>query len=423
VSNPGGATVTISGNGVAPAGTLAFSSAGYSVSQTAGTVSLSVSRTGGSGGAVTVNYSTSDGSAVAGPDFKATNGTLSWASGDSAPKSISVPLTASPLFSGTKSFTVVLSTSGGGASLGSPTSASVSIVGGASAAVGSLKLSSATYTVNQTSGSVTIYVGRTGGSSGAVSVDYQTNNGSAASGTNYTAASGTLNWAGGDASTKTIAVPINQTPFTGTKTFTISLSGPTGGASLSTPSSGTISISGSGVATPPPPANGASWVYYQGKFDWAGDWNSIPMDYSYGSAGVNGGGPVIEMPGSQQYQYWLPYPQHNFNGPASNGTNFSTVGFTKFTIAFKPSQAGLQAQMNFYVASGATDDIVFGNVVMITQAKYGPAVMTAGEWNVYTVPLTDFGLAANGQWIYKFIVQQQGNTPQTVLIDQVGFLP
>jgi hypothetical protein len=76
--------------------------------------------------------------------------------------------------------------------------------------------------------------------------------------------------------------------------------------------------------------------------------------------------------------------------------------------------------MQFYVGNGNVDDVPVGNVVSLQ--NYGPAVMVPGEWNVYIIPLTDFGLT-NGQWIYKFIFQQQGVTPQTVLLDQVGFLP
>jgi hypothetical protein len=159
-------------------------------------------------------------------------------------------------------------------------------------------------------------------------------------------------------------------------------------------------------------------VFQNGKFDWQGDWNSVPFDYAQAGAGVSGPGPVIGMPGNEANEYWLPYPPMNSGGPASNGVNFNLSGFTHFTIAIKPSQAGALAQMQFFQASGATDDIPFGNMLNISQGKYGPATMVAGQWNVYTVPLADFGVSG---WIYKFIIQQQGVTPQSWEIDQVGF--
>lgn len=51
---------------------------------------ISVNRSGGSTGAVSVNYATSDGTAIAGTDYNATSGTLNWADGDMAPKSFTV---------------------------------------------------------------------------------------------------------------------------------------------------------------------------------------------------------------------------------------------------------------------------------------------------------------------------------------------
>ena len=64
-----------------------------------------------------------------------------------------------------------------------------------------LAFSSATYTTNQAFGTATITVSRTQSSAGPVSVHYATSNGSALAGTDYTATSGTLNFADGQTST------------------------------------------------------------------------------------------------------------------------------------------------------------------------------------------------------------------------------
>ncbi len=53
---------------------------------------LEVSRTDGSTGPVTVDYATADGTAQAGVDYMPPTGTLSWEDGDTAPKTIMVPL-------------------------------------------------------------------------------------------------------------------------------------------------------------------------------------------------------------------------------------------------------------------------------------------------------------------------------------------
>ena len=115
---------------------------------------------------------------------------------------------------------------------------------GAGTSAGTLSVAQASYSVMQTSGSVAVKVSRTGGSTGAVSVSYATANGTAVAGTQYTASSGTLNWASGDAADTTVTVPVSATAFSGSKTFTLALSAPSGGATLGTPAA-TVSIIGS----------------------------------------------------------------------------------------------------------------------------------------------------------------------------------
>lgn len=110
-------------------------------------------------------------------------------------------------------------------------------------------LAAATLSVSQSAGSVAVSVNRTGGTTGAVSVKYATSNGTAAAGSDYTAAAGTLNWATGDAAAKTFSVIVsNTTLFAGNKTFDVTLSGVTGGATLAT-ASAVVTIDGSKAST------------------------------------------------------------------------------------------------------------------------------------------------------------------------------
>jgi hypothetical protein len=57
---------------------LQFSSATYSVTETQGTATITVTRTGGFGTTVSVHYATSNGTATAGPDYTAVSGTLTF---------------------------------------------------------------------------------------------------------------------------------------------------------------------------------------------------------------------------------------------------------------------------------------------------------------------------------------------------------
>ncbi len=226
---------------------LSFADANYSVNQSVGLVTLSVQRSGPATGEVQVSYSSADGTALAGTDYTATSGALEWAANDSQPKTISVPISTSIPFVGNKQFTVTLNDPTDGATIASPSSATVTISGAASAPVGSLLLSESIYQVIQSAGAVTVTVNRTGGTAGAVSVAYATANGTAVAGTEFTAVSGTLEWADGDATSKSFSVNIsNVTPFSGSKSFSVTLSDPSGGSTLNNPSSATVSITGSG---------------------------------------------------------------------------------------------------------------------------------------------------------------------------------
>ena len=90
------------------AGTLFFNSSLVTASENT-TAVFTVNRVGGSTGTVSVNYATSDGTANAGSDYTATSGTLTWASGDTAPKTISVPVAADFVLDNGETMMVTLS--------------------------------------------------------------------------------------------------------------------------------------------------------------------------------------------------------------------------------------------------------------------------------------------------------------------------
>ena len=83
-------------------------------------------------------------------------------------------------------------------------------------------------------------------------MDFTTANGTAIAGTDYTSRTGTLAWASGDTSAKTISLPIsNTTPNSSDKAFTIELSGPTNTLTLGTPATATINITAGTPAVAP----------------------------------------------------------------------------------------------------------------------------------------------------------------------------
>jgi len=111
---------------------------------------------------------------------------------------------------------------------------------------GGLGFESPTYTVDEDAGTVTITVTRTGGDEGTVTVNYATTDGSATAPADYTETSGTLTFGPG-VTEQTFTVPIVQDlQPESDETFTITLSGPTGGATLINATT-TVAITGSAI--------------------------------------------------------------------------------------------------------------------------------------------------------------------------------
>ncbi|HVT59691.1 MAG TPA: Calx-beta domain-containing protein [Thermoanaerobaculia bacterium] len=235
-------------------GTLGFSSSSFSVPENGGHATIFVGRSGGSSGMVSVSYATNDGSAVAGTHYMAASGSLSWAGGDSSQKSFSVPVLDDGVNDSTHTVNLTLSSPGGGATLGQSTAAlAITDTDSPPAPSGTIQFSSAAYSVAENAGSVTITVTRKGGSSGMVGVHYATSDGTGVAGTHYTAASGTLSWGDGDSAAKTFPVPVlDDGVADGNHTVNLTLSAPTGGASLGAPSAAVLTVTNTdGAGTPP----------------------------------------------------------------------------------------------------------------------------------------------------------------------------
>jgi YD repeat-containing protein len=108
---------------------------------------------------------------------------------------------------------------------------------------GTLQFTTATpAAISEAAGTFTINVTRTGLTSGAVGVSYATTSGTAGT-ADFTAKSGTLSWADGDSSAKTISISItNDAVVEQAETFGIVLSSATGGAVLGSVNQATATI-------------------------------------------------------------------------------------------------------------------------------------------------------------------------------------
>jgi hypothetical protein len=244
---PATGTITIADDD--PAGMIDFKSLHYDVDETDGQAIVTVERLGGIGGAVSVDYQTSDGSATAGADYAARNGTLNWAAGDSADKTFTVPVKWDGRAEGTESINLALTNPGGGADEGPKTAAVVRI--GDDGASGQLTLSSTAYKVGEADGVVTINTRRSGGSlGGPVTVRYATSNGTATAGSDYAAANGTLTFGPGEAAKSFTVHVTSDSAHEPNETFQVTLSNAGGGASLGSPAGATVTIADDDVVSP-----------------------------------------------------------------------------------------------------------------------------------------------------------------------------
>jgi hypothetical protein len=134
-SAPAGGVLTpgAANSGGSAGGVIQIENATYSTSETgAPTLTINVTRTGGTG-AVGVSYSVDGGTAERNIDYEyalitpSPTGPLTWANGDFAPKTISVPIRNDMLNEGSETFNVVLSNPTGNAVVGGINQAVVTI--------------------------------------------------------------------------------------------------------------------------------------------------------------------------------------------------------------------------------------------------------------------------------------------------------
>ncbi len=236
---PATATLTIRAND--KHGYLSFTKPSYEVDEDVGTASIPVQRTDGSFGVVSVQCNTANGTAYAGQDYTTTTDTLTWADGDSAPKTCTIPITNDTIEEGNETINLSLTNFTGGAHEGSPITATLTIL--ANDQRGYLSFTTSSYSVNENAGTASIAVRRTGGSFGAVGVDCSTANGTATAGQDYTDTEVTLTWAHGDTTNKFCTIPIiDDNTEEGNETIILSLANFTGGAHPGSPTNATLTI-------------------------------------------------------------------------------------------------------------------------------------------------------------------------------------
>jgi len=205
------------------------------VSETAGTVTVTVTRSGDLSSQNTIEYTTNEigtgGTATAGSDFiqptfngRTNTGQVVFGPGEST-KSFTIQIGNDQLTESNETFAIGLQNPGSG-SLGAPRTVLVTIVDDDSPAT--IAMADVVLSVAESSPTATITLLRSGPVNQAATVSFTTSSGSALAGSDYTTTSGTVTFAAGQAS-QTVSVPIvNDTTPENDETFTVTLSNPTG---------------------------------------------------------------------------------------------------------------------------------------------------------------------------------------------------
>ena len=277
----------------------------------------------------------------------------------------------------------------------------------ATGATGSLQLSVSTFAVIEDIGQMIVTVQRVGGSNGSVSVEFATADGTAIAGQDYTATTGTLNFANGETS-KSFAVPILDDATTEPdETFTVLLKNPSTLEALGTPNSVIFTLQDKStvpslfIVLNSAVLEGDTGTTANARFDVRlSAATGRPVSVNFATANINAnGGAACGTPGVD-YE-------------AKSGT-ISFQGTTSITVPIRvcgDSSAEANEQFSFTLSSPVNATILLGNalgaiinddVIQLLLEESGPGVNQAAAldslffvrdpFGVVTVP----DLFANG---------------------------
>ncbi|NQT73899.1 MAG: hypothetical protein HQ553_14215 [Chloroflexi bacterium] len=322
LGTPSTATLTILDD---DAPDVVFSSVTYNVAEGTPTATITTILSGTSAATITVNYVTSDGTAIAGSDYTATSGTSSFAAGDTS-KTFTIPIIDDITVEADETVSLTLSNPVD-ANLGTPNSATLII---SSSDVPEVAFSTDAYSVaeNVASGTATITVELSQSPLSLVTVNYASSDGTATRGSDYTTVSGTLSFAAGDTS-ETFSVPItDDSDLETNETVTLTLSNPSG-ATLGIQNTATLTITNDDVVAPTVITNAASNI---------GE-TTVTLN---GTLGDLGGAPTVTV-----------FFEWGTNASYSNSTDAVVLDSPN---SFTANLSGLQAGMTYQFKAKATND-------------------------------------------------------------------
>ncbi len=298
---------------------------------------------------VTVAYATSNGTASAGSDYTALSGLLTFAAGETS-KVVKVQVSGDTAAEGNETLTLTLS-SPSGATIGDGTAIGT-IANDDTASLPTVSVADATV-AEGSSGTkdLAFTVSLSAAATGPVAVSYATSNGTAAAGSDFAGASGTLTFATGETS-KVVRVQIGgDTVVEANETLTLTLSSPSGatigdGTAIGTIINDdtaplpTISVSDASVVEGDPGQGGAS----SGWFSTSGNQIVDSAGHPVQIAGVNWFG--FESSNLAPHGLWTRGYQDMMNQMKDLGFNTIRLPFSNDTIHSNATPNGIDFSKN-----------------------------------------------------------------------------
>ncbi len=221
-------------------GFISFAQSNYTVNEDTGTIHVTLTRTGGSEGEVSVTINLTDDTATAPDDYTSDPITVTFANGETS-KTVSIPIVDDGIFEATETVNLTLTNPTGGATLGTQDTATLNIIDN-DAVPGILNFAEASYQVDEDGTSVTVTVNRTDGSDGDVSATVLLSDGTATGGDDYLANPVAVDFASGETS-KTVTIPlIDDSVLESDETINLTLANPTGGVTIGEQNNSVITI-------------------------------------------------------------------------------------------------------------------------------------------------------------------------------------
>jgi len=205
------ATITIIDTTELVSDTVTLAPGPTDLAEDIGTVSVSVQRVGEDPRAASVSYEILPDSAQLGTDYQAVaEGEIVWAAGESGMQTIDISIIDDETVENNETFTLTLSEPDN-LILGTPSSRLFTIISDdmpPTPTPGSIQFSVAELTVAEDAGNATLVITRTGGTDNDVFASIRTEAIGATAGADFTAVSTELSWDDGDASSRTVNIPI-----------------------------------------------------------------------------------------------------------------------------------------------------------------------------------------------------------------------